>query len=169
MGEEIRNRKWGNHEFYTSFAASAKLNSMASFRSLSSWLSAVFRPSRSPLLEAEVEVEEDIETVEVTLFGDAIPGLEAIFSGVLHALGGLPLDRWGLTGVAMPSTPVPRDETLSLTAGNSFSSERSEPVDIERATPGVPGELPVPADQASRFARGEVRTLAFDGGGRGRD
>lgn len=98
---------------------------MASLRSLSSWLSAfaVCQPSRSPLLEGEVEVEGDIESVEVILFGDAAPGLGAIFNGVLHALGGLLLNRWGLTGVAMPLTPLPRDETLSLTAGNSFSSE----------------------------------------------
>jgi hypothetical protein len=97
-------------------------------------------------------VEGDIESVEVILFGDAAPGLGAIFNGVLHALGGLPLDRWGLTGVAMPLTPLPRDETLSLTAGNSFSSERSDPTDIDRATSGDPDEPPVPADQASSFA-----------------
>ena len=161
------------HRFRVSyfFATSAKLNSIASLRSLSSWFSSCASdlPSRSPLLEAEVDVEGDTETVAPTLFGDAVPGLEGIFNGVLHALGGLPLDRWGFTGVAIPLTLLPRDETLSPTAGNSLSSERSELVDIDRAIPGDPDDPAIPADQASGFARGEVWILTFDEDGRGRD
>ena len=169
MGNHAGDGLWLYRRFCASdfSAASAKLNSMASFRSLSSWLSyAVGRPSRSPLLKAEVDVEGDVETVAVTLFGDAVPGLDDIFIGVLHALGGLPLDRWDLTGVTTPLTPLPRDETLSLTAGNSFSSERS---DIDRSICGDPDNPATPTDQASRFDRGEVWTLTFDGGGSVRD
>lgn len=114
-----------------------------------------------------MEVEGEIETVAVALFGDAVPGLEDIFSGAPHAPGGLPLGRWSFTGVAMPSTPLPRDETLSLTVGNSFSSERSEPVDIDRSIFGDPDDPTIPADQASRFARGEAWTLTFDEDGGG--
>jgi len=129
----------------------------------------VGEPSHAPLLEVEVDVEGDIETIAVTLPGDVVPGLEDIFSGVLHALGGLPLDRWDLTGVTIPPTPLSRDEILSFTAGNSFSSEGSEPADIDRGISGEIDDLVIPADQVSRFDRGEAWTLMFDEEGSGRD
>ena len=143
---------------------------MASFRSLSSWLSScsVGRPFHPPLLETKVCTEGGTETVTAALSGDVV-GLEGNCKGAFHALGGLPLDRRGFGGIAIPSTPVPRDETLSFTAGKSFSSERSEPTDIDRAISGDPDDPETPADQASRFTQGEVWTLMFDEGGRDRD
>lgn len=113
-------------------------------------------------------MEGDIDTIAVTLFGDAAPGLEDVFNGIFHALGGLPVDRWSFAGVVVSLMTLPRDETLSLIAGNSFSSERSEPVDIERAISGDPGDPTTPADQASSFARGGAWTFAFDDDGKGR-
>jgi hypothetical protein len=85
------------------FVATAKLNSMASLRSLSSWLSsyAEYRWSHSVLLGAEEDVEGDIDTIAVIFFGDAVPGLNDVFNGVFHALGGLPLDRWSFAGVVI--------------------------------------------------------------------
>jgi hypothetical protein len=148
-------------------AASAKLNSMASLRSLSSWLSfAVDRYCRSALLEVK-DAGGDTGVVAVSLFGDVVPGLGGVFKGIFHALWGLPFDHRGLTGVVIPRMPLPRDETLSLIAGNSFSSERSEPVETDCAIPGDPGDPVPPADQASTFARGEVWTFAFDEDGMG--
>ena len=115
-----------------------------------------------------MDVEGEIEAVAMTLSEDVVPGLEDIFSGVLHALGGLPIDRWDLTGVTTPPTPPSRDETLSFTAGNSFSSEGSEPADLDRAISGETDDLVTPADQVSRFDRGEAWTLMFDEEGSGR-
>ena len=134
------------------FAASAKLSSIASLRSLSSWLSSHPADRYSAFVMVE-DVERDIDAVAVILFGDAVPGSGDIFNGVFHALGGLPLDRSGLMGVVMSSMSLPREEMLSLTTGNSFSSEL---VGIDRAISGDPGDPTTPVDQTSSFARGEV-------------
>ena len=146
------------------FAASARLNSMASLRSLSSSFSsrAADRCFRSVVPGVGEDVEWDTETAAATLLGDAVPGLGDVFNGVFHALGGLPLDRWDFTGVVVPLMPPPRDETLSFAAGDSFSSERSEPVDIDGVISGDPSE-------ASTFARGEAWTCVLDEDGIGRD